>query len=77
MTADLHTRPALALGFGAAFMSAAGQSFFIGLFGPSVQDALGVNASTWGVLYGLATLAGGLAMFWLGVRSTACGLLPR
>ncbi len=47
-------------------MSAAGQSFFIGLFGPSVQDALTVNASTWGVLYGLATLAGGLAMFWLG-----------
>ena len=66
MTAALHTRPALALGFGAAFVSAAGQSFFIGLFGPAVQTALGVNASTWGVLYGVATLAGGLSMFWLG-----------
>lgn len=66
MTAAQHTRPALALGFGAAFVSAAGQSFFIGLFGPAVQAALGVNASTWGVLYGVATLAGGLSMFWLG-----------
>ncbi|MFN4115442.1 MAG: MFS transporter [Inhella sp.] len=68
MTAALHTRPALALGFGLAFVSAAGQSFFIGLFGPAVQASLSVNASTWGLLYGMATLAGGLAMFWLGAQ---------
>lgn len=42
-----------------AFVSAAGQSFYIGLFGPTVQAALGIDTMRWGLLYGLATMAGG------------------
>lgn len=56
----------MAFGFGAAFVSNAGQSFFIGLFGPAMQATLGMGGARWGALYGVATLTSGVAMFWLG-----------
>lgn len=56
----------MAFGFCAAFVSSAGQSFFIGLFGPAMQATLGMGGARWGALYGVATLISGLAMFWLG-----------
>ncbi len=56
----------MAFGFCAAFVSSAGQSFFIGLFGPAMQAALGMGSARWGAVYGLATLVSGVAMFWLG-----------
>ncbi len=56
----------MAFGFGATFVSSAGQSFFIGLFGPAMQAALSIGSSQWGAVYGLATLVSGLTMFWLG-----------
>lgn len=59
-------RRAMAFGFGVAFASCAGQSFFIGLFGPAMQATLGLSSARWGALYGAATLVSGLAMFWLG-----------
>lgn len=50
----------------AAAASGTGQTFFIGLFGAPFRDAFGLNAATLGGIYGIATLASGLLMFWLG-----------
>lgn len=61
----LHRRAA-AFGLAAAFISSVGQSFFIGLFGGELQAALGLSEAGWGAIYGAATLASGLLMFWLG-----------
>ncbi|MBA3058485.1 MAG: MFS transporter [Gammaproteobacteria bacterium] len=47
-------------------MSSVGQSFFIGLFGASIQQELFLRESQWGALYGVATGISGVLMFWLG-----------
>jgi MFS family permease len=62
-------RRASAVGFGAALTSAAGQTFFIGLFGREFQAALALDAASLGGLYALATLASGVLMFWLGASA--------
>ncbi len=64
-TVSFHRRAA-GFGLGAALISSFGQSFFIGMFGAPVQSALGLQSAQWGALYGLATGASGLLMFWLG-----------
>lgn len=64
-TRDLARRAA-AFGLCAAFLSSAGQTFFIGLFGGFIRDEFGLGEGTLGALYGTATLASGLLMFWLG-----------
>lgn len=61
----LHRRAA-AFGLVAALASSVGQSFFIGLFGVSIRASLGLGEAAWGAIYGGATLASGLLMFWLG-----------
>jgi MFS family permease len=61
-----HHRRAAAFGLAAAFVSSIGQTFFIGLFGGAVRGELGLAEAQWGALYGAATLASGLLMFWLG-----------
>jgi MFS family permease len=50
----------------AAFCSSLGQTFFIGLFGNEFRAAFDLTQSSLGALYGAATLASGLLMFWLG-----------
>ncbi len=62
-------RRAAVVGFGVALTSAAGQTFFIGLFGRQFQAALGLDAAGLGGLYALATLASGVLMFWLGASA--------
>lgn len=57
---------AAAFGFCAAFLSSAGQTFFIGLFGSAFRAEFSLTEGGLGVLYGSATLASGLLMFWLG-----------
>ncbi|WP_287596847.1 MFS transporter [Thermomonas sp.] len=64
--AQPHHRRAAAFGFSAALVSSIGQTFYIGLFGVSVQTDLRLEASQWGALYALATLSSGFLMFWLG-----------
>ncbi len=64
----LHRRAA-AFGLVAALTSTFGQSIFIGLFGAQIQAGLGITPSQWGALYGLATGASGLLMFWLGAMA--------
>lgn len=50
----------------AALLSSAGQTFFIGLFGGEFRSAFDLSDTQLGALYGGATLASGLVMFWLG-----------
>lgn len=50
----------------AALISSFGQTFFLGLFGGQMRAEFGLSEAWLGSLYGLATLASGFAMFWLG-----------
>jgi MFS family permease len=59
-------RRAALFGLCAAFLSASGQTFFIGLFGSAFRSGFGLSEGSFGALYGIATLASGLSMFWLG-----------
>lgn len=56
----------IAFGFLATFASSFGQTFFIGLFNPRLQAAIGIDGSQLGLLYAIATLASGTSLFWLG-----------
>ena len=62
---SFHRRAA---GFGllASLTSTFGQSIFIGLFGAPMQSELHMLPSQWGAMYGVATGASGMLMFWLG-----------
>lgn len=66
-----HLTPALArraafFGVLAAASSGPGQTYFIGLFGQHFRESFELSAAALGSLYGFATLASGLSMFWLG-----------
>ena len=50
----------------AALCSSVGQTFFIGLFGNGFRAEFDLSETMLGAFYGLATLASGLTMFWLG-----------
>lgn len=62
----LLARRAATFGLCAAFLSSAGQTFFIGLYGASLRAELGLTEGALGAIYGMATLGSGLLMFWLG-----------
>lgn len=66
---------AATFGLCAAFLSSAGQTFFIGLFGASLRAQFALAEGAFGAIYGVATLASGLLMFWLG--ALADRLSPR
>lgn len=52
----------LAFGFVLAFASSFGQTYFIGVFGPSVQDAFGLSHTAWGGIYMVGTLGSALLL---------------
>ena len=56
----------VAFGFLAAFGSNFGQTYFIGVFGPSVQAEFGLSHTAWGTIYMIGTLASALALPWTG-----------
>lgn len=56
----------IAFGFIATFVSSFGQTFFLGLFSPQFEAVTGAGGARLGMLYGLATLASGSLLFWLG-----------
>ncbi|QOC23527.1 MFS transporter [Wenzhouxiangella sp. AB-CW3] len=58
--------PAGRFALAAALCSSVGQTFFIGLFGSGFRAEFGLSETALGSFYGLATLASGLLMFWLG-----------
>lgn len=49
-----------------SFTSSAGQTFFIGLFGPAVRAAFELSHTEWGSLYLIGTLASALLLPWTG-----------
>ena len=59
-------RRLLAFGFLLTFTSSAGQTFFIGLFGPEIREAFGLSHTGWGGLYLISTLASALVLPWTG-----------
>ena len=56
----------LAFGFLMAFVSSAGQTFFIGAFGPSIRAEFDISHGTWGGIYMLGTLMSAAFLPWTG-----------
>ena len=56
----------LAFGFFLAFLSSAGQTYFIGSFGADIQADFGLDPGSWGQLYMIGTLASALVLNWSG-----------
>ncbi len=56
----------LAFGFLVAFTSSAGQTFFIGVFGPEVREAFSLSHTEWGTIYMIGTLSSAAALTWTG-----------
>ena len=56
----------LGFGFFLAFLSSAGQTYFIGVFGPGIQADFGLDAGSWGRIYMLGTLVSALLINWSG-----------
>ena len=59
-------RRLVGFGFLMAFASSFGQTFFIGVFGPSIQAEFGLSHTLWGTIYLVGTLASALLLPWTG-----------
>ncbi len=56
----------LGFGFLLAFLSSAGQTYFVGVFGSGIQADFGLEPGGWGRIYMLGTLASALVINWSG-----------
>jgi MFS family permease len=56
----------IGFGFFLAFLSSAGQTYFIGVFGPEIQADFGLDTGSWGRIYMFGTLASALLINWSG-----------
>lgn len=61
-----ENRRLIAFGFLAAFTSSFGQTYYIGIFGPSIQAEFDLTHTAWGSIYMLGTLASALLLPWSG-----------
>ncbi len=61
-------RYVLAFGFSMTFASSVGQTFFIGIFGPSVRAEFGLDHTAWSGLYMAGTLLSAAFLPWTGQR---------
>ena len=55
-------------GFIFTFFSSFGQSFFLGLFNPSIRDALSISHGQFGSIYASATLLSSFILVWVGKK---------
>ena len=55
-------------GFVFTFFSSIGQSFFIGLYNPSIRAELDITHGEFGAIYGAATLCSSITLIWLGKK---------
>jgi MFS family permease len=55
-------------GFIFTFFSSFGQSFFIGLFNPSIRADLNITHGQFGTIYALATLISSFSLIWVGKK---------
>lgn len=56
----------MAFGFLIAFTSSFGQTYFIGIFGPSIQSEFGLSHTSWSTIYMIGTLASAILLPWTG-----------
>lgn len=56
----------LAFGLVVAFTSSAGQTFFIGVFGPEVRAAFSLSHTEWGTIYMIGTLSSAAVLTYTG-----------
>jgi len=56
----------LLFGFVVSFSSSAGQTYFIGIFGPSIRDAFSLSHTQWGTIYMVGTLMSAAVLPWSG-----------
>jgi Arabinose efflux permease len=68
-------RHLLTFGFLAVFLGNFGQSFYLGSYGASIQQALHLSATQYGFIYSLATLLAGSSLMLLGGRIDKMPLL--
>jgi len=61
----MHTR-FLGFGFLLAFLSSPGQTYFIGVFGPGIQDLFDLDNGSWGRIYMMGTLLSAAVITWSG-----------
>ena len=56
------------LGFGClmTFYSSIGQTYMVGVFGPSIQAEFNLSHTTWGTIFMIGTLASGVVLTWSG-----------
>lgn len=58
----------LGFGFVMAFASSIGQTYFIGAFGPSIQQAFALSHGEWGAIYMAGTLLSAAVLPWTGAQ---------
>ena len=58
----------LIYGFVFTFFSSFGQSFFLGLFNPSLRNELQISHGQFGSLYAIATIFSSLLLIWFGKK---------
>ena len=58
----------LLFGFIFTFFSSFGQSFFLGLFNPSIRDDLNITHGQFGTIYAAATICSSLLLVWFGKK---------
>ena len=58
----------IVFGFIFTFFSAFGQSFFIGIFNPSIREDLSITHGQFGSIYASATLLSSLLLIWIGKK---------
>lgn len=58
----------LGFGFFMLFASSFGQTYFIGVFGPSVREEFGLSHTSWGAVYMAGTLMSALLLPWSGQK---------
>ena len=65
---DLISRQPRLIGFGfmMALVSSFGQTYFVGIFGPEIQDEFNLTHTYWGTIYMLGTLASAALVPWTG-----------
>ena len=58
----------IVFGFIFTFFSSFGQSFFLGLFNPSIRNDLNISHGQFGSIYALATICSSLVLVWFGKK---------
>ena len=58
----------IVFGFIFTFFSSFGQSFFLGLFNPSIRNELSITHGQFGTIYAIATICSSLLLVWFGKK---------